>query len=110
VSSIQISVITATFNALPWLQRAIDSMLAQTCGQWEMLICPDHGQDYRWMSEIDPRLRIVSTLNHHTGAGAARNRGLEDPTSRLDFIQQMAARHTVLAPSETTVALRIVYM
>jgi len=51
-------------------------MLAQTCEEWEMLICPDDGEDYRWMGEIDPRLRVVSTAGHHTGAGAARNRGL----------------------------------
>jgi len=76
MTSTKISVITATFNALPWLRRAIDSMLAQTRAEWEMLICPDDGEDYRWMSEIDPRLRIVSTLDQHTGAGAARNRGL----------------------------------
>ena len=77
VSSTKISIVTATFNALPWLRRAIDSMLAQTCGQWEMLICPDDGEDYCWLGELDPRLRVVPTLTHHTGAGAARNRGLE---------------------------------
>lgn len=41
-----------------------------------MLICPDDGEDYDWIRQIDSRIRVVGTSHHHTGAGAARNRGL----------------------------------
>jgi glycosyltransferase involved in cell wall biosynthesis len=103
LSSSKISVITATFNALPWLRRAIHSMLAQTCGDWEMLICPDDGEDYDWIRQIDSRIHVVGTSHHHTGAGAARNRGLAAASGSCVAVLD---DDDTLAPNFVDVALR----
>lgn len=71
-----ISVITATFNTGPLLDRAINSLLTQDCPDWEMIVSPDDGADYTHLEARDTRIRVVRTSESHTGAGRARNRGL----------------------------------
>jgi len=51
-------------------------MVAQDNPYWEMVISPDDGKDYWFLERIDPRIRVVRTLQSRSGAGAARNRGL----------------------------------
>jgi glycosyltransferase involved in cell wall biosynthesis len=76
----RISVVTATFNAPAFLQRAIESLVAQDNPYWEMIISPDDGQDYTFLERVDPRIRVVRTTESRSGAGAARNRGLAAAT------------------------------
>lgn len=71
-----ISIITATFNSGPLLDRAVNSLLQQDSPAWEMIVSPDDGADYTHLEQRDPRIRVVRTTASQTGAGSARNRGL----------------------------------
>jgi glycosyltransferase involved in cell wall biosynthesis len=71
-----LSVIIPCFHAAATLARAVDSLRAQTLGDWEALIVSDDGQDYAPLLAPDPRLRFLSTGRAGAGAPAARNVGL----------------------------------
>ena len=72
------SIILPTYNRLPLLQRAVDSVLAQEYGHWELIIIDDGSTD-------DTKSYIVALNNNkirHTyqenkGRSAARNLGIE---------------------------------
>lgn len=80
-----ISFLTPTYMRPQLLRNAIESLLAQTNPDWEMLISPDDGQDYSALTLIDPRIRVVDAGGAvRTGPGAARNRALSQATG--DFV------------------------
>jgi GT2 family glycosyltransferase len=80
-----VSVIIPTYNRLPLLREAVDSVLAQTCTDWELIIADDGSTDGTpaYLEDLrrdDPR--IVPLLLDHTGlipvvrnAGVAASRG-----------------------------------
>ena len=74
------SIIVPVCNVAPYLRECLDSVLAQTCPDWEC-ICVDDGSidggdsildDY---SAFDSRFRVVHQANR--GVSAARNKGLD---------------------------------
>ena len=80
-----ISVIIPTYNRRHTLPRAIDSTLAQTHKDLELIIVDDLSTDdtLNYLRSIsDPRLKIVA-LDKNGGAGRARNKGLEVATGAL---------------------------
>ena len=96
---IKVSVIMPIYNADKYLASAIDSVLAQTLTEFE-LICIDDGstddslkilKEYR---ERDERIRIVTENN--AGPGLARNNGIR--RSRGEYIAFVDA-DDFLAPS-----------
>jgi glycosyltransferase involved in cell wall biosynthesis len=81
-----VSVIIPTYNRAPLLPRALDSVLAQTYADFEVLVVDDGSSDAT--AEVlarysDDRVRV---LRHpvNRGVGAARNFGLRE--ARGDFI------------------------
>lgn len=84
-----ISVIMPVFNAGIFLRPALDAVLAQTCGDFELLLVDDGGTDGSGdaiRTERDPRVRV---LDHgpgrpNCGIAASRNRGLA--AARGEFI------------------------
>ncbi|MBR1870972.1 MAG: glycosyltransferase [Kiritimatiellae bacterium] len=73
------SIITPVYNVAEFLRECVDSVRAQTFGDWE-LICVDDGST-DGSGEIldeyareDNRIRVIHTVN--AGASAARNTGL----------------------------------
>ena len=73
-----VSVILPTHNRAVTLKRAIDSVLAQTYADFELLIIDDGSSDQTAVlvgSYEDARLRYIP-LPERGGAGAARNHGL----------------------------------
>ena len=74
-----VSVIMPVYNAEKFLSEAIDSVLAQSYGCWELILiddgskdcCPVICDDY---AQSDPRIRVVHQQNR--GASEARNAGL----------------------------------
>lgn len=75
-----ISVIIPVYNAEKYLRRCIDSVIAQTYEDWELIVVDDGSTDNSWaiLSEYvkkDSRINIVHQDN--AGAGLARNKGLE---------------------------------
>jgi glycosyltransferase involved in cell wall biosynthesis len=85
-----VSVIIPAFNAEAWVGAAIESILAQTWRQFEVLIVDDGSQDQTAAvvkSISDPRVSLIRQGNR--GAASARNRGLAASTG--DYIQFLDA-------------------
>jgi len=74
------SVVVPVYNKRPHIERAIDSVLAQTLPAFEIILVDDASHDgslEAMRSYSDPRLRIlVSEAMAPSGPGAARNRGV----------------------------------
>lgn len=74
-----ISVLMPAYNAEPYIQEAIDSVLDQTWTNWELVIINDGSSDgtSTILSKIkDDRIMVIDQSNQ--GVSAARNRALEN--------------------------------
>ncbi len=79
------SVVIPTYNRARLVRRAIDSVLAQTLGDFELLVVDDGSTDdtRRVVEGVgDSRLRLVS-LPGNRGAAAARNAGIASARGEL---------------------------
>jgi len=76
-----VSIITPAYQATASIERAVNSLIAQTYRHWEMLIISDDGQDYEAFLKArgvsDERLRFLATEQVGAGVSAARNVGLK---------------------------------
>jgi glycosyltransferase involved in cell wall biosynthesis len=75
----KVSVIIPLFNKARYIQRAIDSVLAQTYIDYELIVVDDGSTDdgvkiVRKYSDM--RIRLI--LQDNAGPGAARNRGIKE--------------------------------
>lgn len=66
------SVVMPAFNAASTIGRAVGSLQAQTCSDWELVVCDDGSTDstadvVREFSSSDPRIRLIS-LKSNTGS------------------------------------------
>ncbi len=76
-----VSIITPTYNCGRFIARTIDSVLAQTYINWEMVIVDDCSQDdtkevVKGYMEKDSRIRY-ECLESNSGAAVARTRAME---------------------------------
>ena len=72
---VTVSAIMPTYNAMPYLEDAIDSVLAQTFTDWELIIVDDGSTDetHTLLEQYtDPRIRVFE-LGEHGGTAKARN-------------------------------------
>ncbi|XZG70806.1 glycosyltransferase family 2 protein [Chitinibacteraceae bacterium HSL-7] len=84
----RVSVVMPAFNALPYVTEAIDSVLAQTHGNWELLVVDDGATDgTRQVLEDyaarDLRIRVLATSGRE---GPARARNLAIAASTGHYI------------------------
>jgi len=73
----RVSVIMPVYNVETYISHAIDSVLAQSFTDWELLIIDDGGSDRSIdiaAEYCDPRIRIISQRNR--GLAGARNTGI----------------------------------
>ncbi|RDS83656.1 glycosyltransferase family 2 protein [Dyella monticola] len=83
-----VSVIMPVYNAEPWLQRAIDSVLSQSHTDLELIAVDDGSSDRSpcmldAYAADDPRVRVVRQPSNQ-GVAAARNAGIA--AARGDYI------------------------
>lgn len=75
-----VSVVMPVYNAMPYLTDCLDSVLAQTMRNFE-LICVDDGSTDESLNVLksyaqkDDRVRILTQRNQY--AGVARNNGMD---------------------------------
>lgn len=74
------------YNCEKYIARSIRSVLAQTYGNWELIIVNDGSEDSteqtaQAFAKDDPRIRIINQRNQ--GVSVARNRGIEETTGDL---------------------------
>ncbi len=102
-----VSIVMPCHDALAHLAASVDSVLAQTFDDWELIAVDDGSRDgtLAWLrSQADPRIRVHSQANQ--GVSAARNAGLRrargdcvafldaDDTWSPDFLARMHAALT----------------
>lgn len=78
VSNPSFSIVIPTYNHAHFLRTALDSIRAQTFGDWEAIVVNNFSEDDTIAvveSYDDPRIRLVNFANHGVIA-AARNHGL----------------------------------
>lgn len=76
----KLSIIVPCYNAGKYLAKTLDSVINQTCHEWECVIVDDGSTDnsieiYSRYAEQDSR--FVTILQENSGAGAARNNGIK---------------------------------
>ena len=76
-----ITIIIPVYNAGKYLRHGLDSLLAQTCGDWEAVCINDGSSDeslaiLEEYAARDARFRVFSQVN--SGVSAARNRGIRE--------------------------------
>jgi glycosyltransferase involved in cell wall biosynthesis len=76
-----VAVVTPCYRAERWIGACVQSVLAQTFGDWEHWIVSDDGADYEAILAVqgvrDPRLKFLSSGTVGGGASHARNAALE---------------------------------
>lgn len=76
-----VSIITPTYNSKRFIKETIDSVISQTCTNWELIIVDDHSSDnsaeyIKKLIKNDARIRFF-VLEQNMGAAEARNKALE---------------------------------
>ncbi|MCE3235797.1 MAG: glycosyltransferase [Vampirovibrio sp.] len=81
----RISIIMPAFNAEAFIARSIESVLAQTCPDWELLVLDDGSTDHTATvveQFTDPRIRLIK-LPHIGVISKIRNIGLQEATGEF---------------------------
>ena len=82
-----VSIITPAYNCEKYISETIDSVLAQTYSNWEMLIVNDKSTDntekiINAYSQRDTRIKVINLIEN-SGAAVARNKALEKAKGRF---------------------------
>ncbi|MDE6026930.1 MAG: glycosyltransferase [Muribaculaceae bacterium] len=82
-----ISIILPTYNSSPWLGRCLESVVAQTLTDWELIAIDDGSSDSSAeiidsFASADPRIRLLRM--EHRGVAHVRNVGIAE--SRGEYI------------------------
>lgn len=82
----KISIIVPVYNTGEYLKETIDSVLAQTCGNWELLLVDDYSSDnsreiISRYAACEERIRPIFN-RHNQGAATSRNIGLKEAAGR----------------------------
>jgi len=81
-----VSIVTPAYNSARFIQATIDSVLAQTYTNWELIVVDDCSNDntsdlVSSIARRDDRIRLIR-LEHNQGPAVARNTALKYATGR----------------------------
>jgi glycosyltransferase involved in cell wall biosynthesis len=84
-----ISIVITTYNSQDYLAQTLDSVLAQTCSDWELVISDDGSRDGTvavadCYSTNDRRIRVLQ--GRHGGVAANRNQGFAATNRASEFV------------------------
>ena len=84
--NIKVSVIIPLFNRATLIKQTLDSLMAQTCSDWEAIVVDDHSTDESFeiakqCAQKDIRIKVFKRTSTLKGASACRNEGLEKAES-----------------------------
>lgn len=84
----RVTFVMPAYNAAPYIGRAIDSILAQTCGEWRLIIINDGSTDEtkniaRDYANADNRIQIMDMPAPSGCAYQPRRRGIESATTEF---------------------------
>ena len=87
VTAPTVSIITPCFNAEHTLKKTVDSVLAQSFQEWELLLIDDRSTDNTYdvaqkLARTDSRIQVLQLANNG-GAAKARNHGIEHATGQF---------------------------
>ncbi|AQA01858.1 glycosyl transferase [Mycobacterium sp. MS1601] len=87
MSAPTVTVITPTYNSETYIKATIQSVQAQSMGDWEMVIVDDRSTDgtcelVKQLAQSDQRIRLINQ-RENLGAGPARNRAVENARGRF---------------------------
>lgn len=73
-----VSVLITSYNAMPYLTKAVDGIINQKYTNWELIIIDDHSNDstLEYLNSIKNE-KIITKINPKKGRGSALNYGLE---------------------------------
>lgn len=78
----QVSIIIPTHNRASWLTKTIQSVVAQSFEDWELLVVDDaSSDDTKKVVRRFPQARYIR-MENHSGVSAARNRGVRETSGR----------------------------
>lgn len=78
MQTVKVSVIIPVYNREAYIRESVDSVLAQTFTEFEVIVVDDGSTDAAAeiiQSYTDPRIRLIR--QSHQGVSAARNTGLD---------------------------------
>lgn len=108
-----VSIIMPVYNGERFLSEAIDSVIAQSYENWELLIVDDGSQDnsaqiIEAYAENDSRIRLYKNDSGEHGPGIARNYGMDRISGKYtyfidadDWIEKDLLKDTVTLAEET---------
>lgn len=81
-----VSIITPSYNSEEYISQTIDSVLAQTIQNWEMIVVDDASSDnciqiIEKHTETDKRIKLI-VLKENSGAAVARNTAINAGTGK----------------------------
>ncbi|AZQ60540.1 glycosyltransferase family 2 protein [Maribacter sp. MJ134] len=82
-----ISIISPSYNSAPYIKLTINSIIAQSYRNWELIVVDDYSNDdtveiLKELSGIDTRIKYFLNKRNQ-GAAVSRNRGLEESNGRF---------------------------
>ena len=99
MGDVRISVIIPTYNAPRFLVEAVESVLAQTYKDYELIVIDD-GSEPETRAALEPymdRLRYIYQDN--TGIAGARNRGIDEARGKyIAFLDQLIQGNIISLP------------
>lgn len=85
---LKVSIITATFNSLPYIKETYDSIRAQTFSNWEWLVTDDCSSDgtYEYLKQLASSDTRILVERNSVNSGAAVSRNVSLSKSSGDYI------------------------